>query len=57
MIFSRLASLMYFRNKLIHSYEIKTIKQKEKNGLVIKTIVWIIGVIGFIVSVTTLNFW
>lgn len=57
MIFSRLASLMYFRNKLIHSYEIKTIKQKEKNGLVIKTIVWIIGVIGFIVSVTTQNFW
>jgi len=41
----------------MHSYEIKTIKQKEKNGLVIKTIVWIIGVIGFIVSVTTQNFW
>ena len=57
MILSRLASLMYFRNKLIHSYEIKTIKQKEKNGLVIKAIVWIIGVIGFVVSERTQNFW
>jgi hypothetical protein len=57
MIISRLASLRYFQKKLTHSYEINTIKQKEKNGLIVKTIVWVIGVIGFIVSVMILNFW